>query len=241
MNHMSTFSIAAACYEGDFANEYLYLRKESSYQFMTADTGRITMGREDDEDFEELYSILSVSNIGKLDSVIKYCSKQQWSEANDLLETIEDTNNHQTYLKQVLSILIEAALEDRVFDSGDTNALLEIAYLHSLAGGLAVKIARSALHLEIEDVGGGSKFYNLTKKETIPELKLWPNPSGDIININKSETVSYQIYNTGMRLITSGYCIGGTIDVSKLQAGYYLLFVMENKISFKPLGFCITR
>jgi|JI10StandDraft_1071094.scaffolds.fasta_scaffold19357_2 hypothetical protein len=240
LRSLSFADIAAdtARYIGSFSNEYLYLRKESAYQFMMADTGRITMDREDDEDFENLFSTLSFSNIGKLDSVIQHCSQQEWALANTLFESVVDTNNHEHYLKLVLEIIIEAALEEHAFDSGDTNTLLEIANYHSLEGGRATKLARAALHLEIEDVGGGSRISHITEKVTQPELKLWPNPTDDYININKSETFSYQIYDAGMRLITSGYTTGGIINVSKLMAGYYLLFVNETGLSFKPLGFC---
>lgn len=230
-----------ARYEGTFAEEYLYLRKESAYKFMVSDTGRITMGRDDDEAFQNLYEVLSSSNIGKLDSVMDYCSQKLWSQANSLLESIVDTNSHQTHLKEVLTVLIGAAVEQRSFDGSDTTLLLEKATLHSLEGGIAVKIARASLHLEIEDAGGGNRLGFSKEKEKPIDLQLWPNPTRAFIKINQPDNFNFQIFDTGMRLVKSGTCIGGHIDVSKLMDGYYLLFVTGTKVSFKPIGFCKIR
>ncbi len=231
-----------ARYSGAFANEYLYMRKESAYKFLTADTGRIILGYVDDEVFEVLYETLSITNIAKFDSVVKYCSEKQWAEAEMILENISDTNTHEHYLKQVLAILIEAEMEERAFDNEDSSILLEIANLHSLEGGLAVKIARNALHLEIEDVGeSGLRIFNSTNKPESPELHLWPNPACEKINVNRTKPVNYQIYDSRMRLIKSGTCVEGVILTHELLSGYYLLFVNENSISYKPLKFCIIK
>ena len=231
-----------ARYSGDFANEYLYMRKESAYKFMTVDTGRIVMGSEDDEVFEALYETLSITNIAKFDSVVLLCSEKQWTKAEMLIEDIIDTNVHEYYLKLVLAILIEAEMEDRDFNSEDSTILFEVANLHSLAGGVAVKIARNAMHLEIEDVGeSGLRIFNSTNKPENPELQLWPNPACEKINVNRTKPVNYQIYDSRMRLIKSGTCVEGAILTHELLSGYYLLFVNENNISYKPLKFCIIK
>lgn len=235
----SEIAADTARYTGEFAMEYLYLRKESAYHFLIADTGRIAMGREDDEEFEDLYNNLSITNIAKFDSVLQYCSQKKWVLADELLESIDDTNSHQGYLKQVLTIIINAELEQRVFNSSDTVTLIEIANLHSLEGGLAVKIARGTLRLEIEDTGNsGSRIMLSASKIDPPSLKLWPNPSFDFVRINRIAKVNYKIYDSSFRLMQSGICDEGYIRIDQLNAGYYFLVVTDEDAVNTSLGFC---
>ena len=67
-----------ARYEGDFAEQFEYLRKDAAYKYFIADTGRIITGAEDDEMFEDLYDELFASNIGKYDSVLQFCNLKNW-------------------------------------------------------------------------------------------------------------------------------------------------------------------
>ena len=174
--------------------------------------------------------------------MVKYCSEKQWAEAEMILENISDTNTHEHYLKQVLAILIEAEMEERAFDNEDSTILLEIANLHSLEGGVAVKIARNTLHLEIEDVGeSGFRKLNSNYKPVNSELHLWPNPACEKINVNITKPVNYKLYDRRMRLIKSGTCVEGAILTHELLSGYYLLFVNENNVSYKPIKFCIVK
>ena len=196
------------------------------------------MGRSDDQVFEKLINDLSISNIGKFDAIIKLSQIDRWNEANEILSTINDTNNHEYYLKQVLSILIETAIEERELNSSDTNLLFEIAHLHSMEGGLAVKIARVALQLELEDIGSGSRLYSQLEDKSLPEITLWPNPVRSTININRHETFRYQIYDAAMRLVLSGEKKDGMINVEVLANGYYSLIVTDKERRYKPLGFC---
>ena len=147
-------------------------------------------------------------------------------------------NMHQDYLTQVLGILLEASIENRAFNTADTAALQEMATIHSLEGGMAVKIARAALNIELEDEGSGSRISYSTPKEELPEIKLWPNPADDFIRLNRTETVNYQPYDAEMRMVLSGEYTGGNIDIQTLKAGYYLLFAAEAGKVYKPVGFC---
>jgi hypothetical protein len=234
-------SIAAdtARYDGSFADEYLYLRKSAAFSYLVADTGRITMRSEDDEAYQTLYEVLSVTNISKIDSVVRLCNNEKWAEASALLESIEDTNSHEYNLKLAMGILIEAAIENRVLNSSDTLALIEIGNLHSLEGGLAVKIARASLQREIEDIGGGSRLYKNEMNKTSEVVKIWPNPTSDILQVNRAGTITFRVFDASMRLILSGTCADGIINVQGLNEGYYLLFVnYKNSISNEPIGFC---
>ena len=233
-------SVAAdtARYEGPYEEQFQYARKVAAFSYLTADTGRITMGRSDDLDFEKLMEVLYVSNIAKLDTVIKLAQKYAWLEAYEVLETISDTNNHEYYLKQVLSELISAELYERELTSSDSSVLFEIAHLHSMEGGLAVKIARAALQLELEDIGSGSRLYSTVEDKSLPEIMIWPNPVSSIINSNRHESFRYQIYDAEMRLVLSGEKMDGMINVEALANGYYSLVISDNKQKYKPLGFC---
>ncbi|MBP6511584.1 MAG: hypothetical protein KA347_02815 [Bacteroidia bacterium] len=230
-----------ARYEGDFAEQFEYLRKDAAYKYLIADTGRLITGYEDDEMYEDLYNELVFSNIGKYDSVLQFCNLKNWTNANELLENLVDSNDHQNYLDQVLSAIIGAELEYRDLNSSDTSLLLEIASLHSLEGGLAVKIARGKLRLEREDFFASSSRMYFTKEAIdLIELKLWPNPAKDYIQINKSN-IQFQIYDMSMRLVTTGNCSDGIIYVNELNEGYYIFEIINTISNYKPIGFCIVK
>ena len=72
------------------------------------------------------------------------------------------------------------------------------------------------------------------------ELKLWPNPAKDYIQINKSN-IQFQIYDMSMRLVTTGNCSDGIIDIKELNGGYYIFEIINTTSNYKPIGFCIVK
>lgn len=74
-------------------------------------------------------------------------------EADSLLESIDDTCDYETNLKQVFIILLESKFNHSPFTSADTSTLEEIAGLHSLIGGKTYFIARALLKWDLEMIG----------------------------------------------------------------------------------------
>ena len=228
-------------YTQEYESEFRYEGKQVVFDVLKNHPTLLDMDDEDDEMYEDLYSELAASNIGKYDSVLQFCNLKNWTNANELIENLVDSNDHQNYLEQVLSTIIDAELEYRDLNSSDTSLLLEIASLHSLEGGLAVKIARGKLRLEREDFFASSSRMYFTKEAIdLNELKLWPNPSKDYIQINKSN-FQFQIYDMSMRLVTTGNCSDGIIDIKELNGGYYIFEIINTTSNYKPIGFCIVK
>jgi hypothetical protein len=65
--------------------------------------------------------------------------------------------------------------------------------------------------------------------EKFQTLKIYPNPTDDIININYSEPLSFKIFNLQGRFIKSfSSNVYSKLDVSTLQGGVYILEVQDN-------------
>lgn len=63
--------------------------------------------------------------------------------------------------------------------------------------------------------------------EESTEIKLYPNPVKDILTLTNTSTEEYKIYDMSGRLIDSGNLERGTVNVSKLSKGTYLIQVGE--------------
>ncbi len=59
-----------------------------------------------------------------------------------------------------------------------------------------------------------------------PDIKIYPNPCGEQLQLNSAETFQYQLLNTLGQPIQTGTC-QNQIDMSELPKGLYLL-VLEN-------------
>lgn len=59
------------------------------------------------------------------------------------------------------------------------------------------------------------------------ELKVYPNPCGDILQINSNETFQYQLVNSIGQTIQTGSC-QSTFDMGELQKGLYILVLKNN-------------
>ena len=66
----------------------------------------------------------------------------------------------------------------------------------------------------------------------IPEnnIRIYPNPVQETLNIESDESVSFKIYDLDGRLLLNGD--GKSIDVSALKAGTYLLQINNNTLKF---------
>lgn len=64
-------------------------------------------------------------------------------------------------------------------------------------------------------------------KNVLTDIKLYPNPVRDILNISNTTTEDYKIFDMGGKLINSGKLERGTVNVSSLTAGAYTIQIGE--------------
>ncbi|MBR2168394.1 MAG: T9SS type A sorting domain-containing protein [Paludibacteraceae bacterium] len=66
----------------------------------------------------------------------------------------------------------------------------------------------------------------------IPEnnIRIYPNPVQETLNIESNESVSYKIFDLDGRLLLNGE--GNSIGVSSLKTGTYLLQINNNTLKF---------
>ena len=78
--------------------------------------------------------------------------------------------------------------------------------------------------LNIVSSGRGEDF---DIKDMITDIKLYPNPARDILNVSNTTNEDYKIFDMGGKLINSGKLKGGSVNVSGLVKGAYVIQVGE--------------
>ena len=76
-------------------------------------------------------------------------------------------------------------------------------------------------------VNATSRKEKETTKDLATEIKLYPNPVKDILNISNTTSEEYKIFDMGGKLINSGKLERGTVNVSHLVKGAYVIQVGE--------------
>lgn len=67
----------------------------------------------------------------------------------------------------------------------------------------------------------------LNTKDLITDIKLYPNPVRDILNVSNSTSEDYKIFDMGGKLINSGKLERGSVNVSSLIKGAYIIQIGE--------------
>ncbi|MEO8515399.1 MAG: GEVED domain-containing protein [Flavobacterium sp.] len=66
-------------------------------------------------------------------------------------------------------------------------------------------------------------------KTTLADIRLYPNPTNSILNVTEvSEKASFKVYNLLGQTVMIGKVPHGTIDVSNINAGNYILEISDN-------------
>ncbi|MFP3595469.1 reprolysin-like metallopeptidase [Chryseobacterium sp. SIMBA_029] len=68
----------------------------------------------------------------------------------------------------------------------------------------------------------------LTTADLNKDIKLYPNPVRDILSISNTSSEDYKIFDMGGKLINSGKLERGTVNVSHLIKGAYMIQIGEN-------------
>lgn len=83
--------------------------------------------------------------------------------------------------------------------------------------------------LNILSSGRGEGF---DVKNLMTDIKLYPNPVRDLLNISNTTAEDYKIFDMGGKLINSGKIERGTVNVSQLTAGAYTIQIGETSKRF---------
>lgn len=78
--------------------------------------------------------------------------------------------------------------------------------------------------LNIVSSGRGDDF---DTKDLMTDIKLYPNPARDILNVSNTTNEDYKIFDMGGKLINSGKLKEGSVNVSNLVKGAYVIQVGE--------------
>lgn len=72
----------------------------------------------------------------------------------------------------------------------------------------------------------------LDTKNLITDIKLYPNPVRDILNVSNAASEDYKIFDMGGKLINSGKLQRGSVNVSSLIKGAYMIQIGETSKRF---------
>ncbi|AZA54880.1 reprolysin-like metallopeptidase [Chryseobacterium sp. G0201] len=67
----------------------------------------------------------------------------------------------------------------------------------------------------------------LDTKDLMTDIKLYPNPVRDILNVSNTASEDYKIFDMGGKLINSGKLQRGSVNVSSLVKGAYMIQIGE--------------
>lgn len=69
-------------------------------------------------------------------------------------------------------------------------------------------------------------------KDLVTDIKLYPNPAKDILNISGTTSEEYKIFDMGGKLLKSGKLERGTVNVSSFIKGAYMIQIGETSKRF---------
>ncbi|SFN35760.1 Por secretion system C-terminal sorting domain-containing protein [Chryseobacterium oleae] len=69
-------------------------------------------------------------------------------------------------------------------------------------------------------------------KEVLTDIKVYPNPVKDVLNISNTTSEEYKIFDMSGKVISSGKLERGSVNVSKLIKGAYVILIGETTKRF---------
>jgi hypothetical protein len=224
------------------STQYTWLEDENRYfdkNFLLAtienDSTFINQGLPFDPLYELFRQNNEESNFSYFDRVEKLTNSGDFLSANILNQSILDTNLIEFNKKQVLSIYLQSlAVGDSSLDSAQIENLKLIAWQTLAEGGEGVAMARSILHLEIDDEFGTlfrSAEINTKAKEQV--IDCYPNPVSNNILITRAidNGVVYQIslMNTIGEILTNEKFSSKNhlLKLGDLHSGSYLIKISD--------------
>ena len=164
---------------------FKYLTRGELYLTLKNNHELLSMSDEADDSFVEFYEDMRSSNYQKFDSAFMLIEKGEILNAENIVLSIDDTNDIEYNLKTALKIYLHSLLVDSVINSVDSSLLIEIANRNPLTGGNGVFIARNLLNLEIYDEEeSGSRIGSYNQRNIAEKsIKVFPVPANDAVHI----------------------------------------------------------
>ena len=218
----------SARYDENYYNQFKYFSESTLFNELKRYPVLLAMNDSADESFQNFYEERLSSNYAFFDSVEVLVKNDLFSEALQLVEGINDTNDIEFCLKNVFQLYLNSRINGVDFTSQDSLLLDSIAELNAITTGPGVIMARILLNKEKYDfLSSGSRLVSPIKKdeEDILDIYVYPNPTSNLIYIVptiNSENISIYIKDiTGRILLNKINQL--QIETSTLTSGIYLL------------------
>ncbi|MBL7916126.1 MAG: T9SS type A sorting domain-containing protein [Bacteroidia bacterium] len=235
-------------------SEFTYKQLDFLYKKLNKDTLLLYQSTSKDSVFQNFYNYNLNSNFGifaRVDSLIR---AGNLSTAFSLNNSINDTNQIESNLKGVNSIIISKILLDSALTTADSLTLFDIAWQDPITGGRGVFYARAILFLEIEDNAASSRFggslnqIEPLKQEEESGFKVFPNPTSDqCMALFSASTSKYvlELRDAVGKLLNSYEISPGSqsklFSVSYLSPGIYLISLKNQQNIVKYTQLIIQR
>jgi hypothetical protein len=211
------------------AQNYLYRNLKDSIELMYS-------GSVYDTDLQNFFTILSLKNIGELDSVDELLNNNDFANA-----FLQNGKINPDKLSEANSITVNNICTERELDFDDLyqndsiaySNLVDIAYQYPLIGGEAVYRARAILGIDIDDTQLAFRLVHTTSKLNPDDFLIIPNPTTGVFSLRytlkDNEVGKVKIYdNLGKIILVSAIEPSNNylnFDLSGIQAGVYYLKV----------------
>ena len=178
---------------------------------------------------------MNTSTFEKFDSIRSQIEISDYTSALQILNTINDTINFESALKNVLSICLNRSIVDSSLTSNDSTTLYEVADANQLLYGESSILARNWLFYEVHDgaLGQESRVLNSNEKlETGFEVSIFPNPTTENLFLKYKKILPHQIkiLDVNQKLILNSININ-QLNLKNIEGGVYIIqFIIDGKI-----------
>jgi len=211
----------------EYVDENKYMAEDFVFRILDADASIRSMYPE----FESFYEEYKQFNIGEYNVIDSMITSEDFTEALELLDQIQDENTIEYNKTVTISLAIQELSADGLILNEDQIAeLIGIANTTAWIGGEGVFNARHLLFAEVDDRENNlreSQPQNNRQNSSTPEFSLYPNPAQDYLTIFVSESNSSdskaEIYDLTGRRIKSQSMLNNIIDIRDLQPGLYTI------------------
>jgi hypothetical protein len=203
--------------------------EQFAYLLLSQDSNLLNLGTNEDVLYQNYYDSISNENTGWIQKTIDYFNKGMLDSATWANNNIQPANQIESNRKAVNEILLDYyETEPPSLDSDQINILVPIAYADPVDGGEAVYAARVLLGVDpdgnVKYEDGDADFSGSSR----PWLKIFPNPTTDILNVVcdiESSEIMLNFYSiTGALLFhAEQQSTISNIDISRLNEGIYIV------------------
>ena len=184
---------------------------------------------------------MNTSTFEKFDSIRSQIEISDYTSALQILNSINDTINFESALKNVLSTCLNRSIVDSSLTSNDSTTLYEVADANQLLYGESSILARNWLFYEVHDgaLGQESRVLNSNEKlETGFEVSIFPNPTTENLFLKYNEILPNQIkiHDVNLRVIINSNSIN-YLNLKNIEAGVYFIQFIKDGITLRTYKF----